>query len=121
MYWPYGVVLNVLGVQAGVKVYNRLKGSKVTVEEQQQQFELSIGGTVRQTLLKDTQTLPHHVFIPFNMDKRQTLDTESAEKDLKQETETLTGLLPQVDVDMSCHQTVHIRELQLRLKSRFTC
>lgn len=66
MYWPYGVVLYMLGIQAGIKVNYRLKGSQVTVEEQQQQFELGVGGTVRQTLLQDTQTLPHHVLVACN-------------------------------------------------------
>lgn len=57
-------MLYVLGIQAGVKVHHRLKGSQVTVEEQQQQLELSVGGTVRQTLLQEPQTLPRHVLIP---------------------------------------------------------
>lgn len=55
-----------LGIQAGVKVHYRLKGSQVTVEEQEQQLELGVGGTVRQTLLEETQTLPHHVLVPYN-------------------------------------------------------
>lgn len=66
MYWPYGVVLYMLGIQAGIKVNYRLKGSQVTVEEQQQQFELGVGGTVRETLLQDTQTLPHHALVACN-------------------------------------------------------
>lgn len=64
-YSPYGVVLHMLGVQAGVKVHHRLEGSQATVEEQQQELELGVRGTVRQTLLQETQTLPRHVFIPY--------------------------------------------------------
>ena len=53
------------GIQAGIKVHHRLKGSQTTVEEEQQQLELGVGGTVRQALLKNTQTLPRHVLIPY--------------------------------------------------------
>lgn len=66
MYRPDGVVLYVLGVQAGVKIHDRLEGSQATVEEQQQQLELGVGGTVRQTLLQDAQRLPHHVLVPYD-------------------------------------------------------
>lgn len=52
-YWPYGVVLYMLGIQAGIKIDNRLEGPQVAVEEQQQQFKLGVGGTVRQTLLQE--------------------------------------------------------------------
>lgn len=45
--WPDGVVLDVFGVQVVIKIYDGLEGSQVTVEEQQKQFELSVGGTVR--------------------------------------------------------------------------
>lgn len=39
-------MLNVFGVQAGVKVYDGLEGSQTAVEEQEQQLELRIRGTV---------------------------------------------------------------------------
>lgn len=79
VYWPDGVVLYVLGVQAGVKVHDRLEGSQTTVEEQQQKLELSVGGTVRQTLLQDAQRLPHHVLVPWD-----TPETNVQRRSLKQ-------------------------------------
>lgn len=116
-------MLYVLGVQAGVKVHDRLEGSQATVEEQQQQLELSVGGTVRQTLLQDAQRLPHHVLVPCD-----TPETNVQRRSLKQrqtrnqrEREELTGVRPQVDVYVSCHETIHVRELQLRLQSVRPC
>lgn len=84
-----------LGIQAGIKVYYRLKGSQVTVKEQQQQFQLGIGGTVRQTLLEGAQTLPHHALVPCttksNMVGDVTVETQAARD---QETQKLTSLSP---------------------------
>lgn len=62
---PYRVVLHVLGIQAGIKVNHRLEGPEVAVEEQQQQFELSVGGAVRQTLLQEPQALKHHGLVTY--------------------------------------------------------
>lgn len=67
-------MLYVLGIQAGVKVHHRLEGSQVTVEEQQQQLELGVGGAVRQTLLQDAQTLPHHVLVPYDTQSQERRD-----------------------------------------------
>lgn len=57
-------MLDVFGVQVVIKIYHGLEGSQVTVEEQQQQFELSVGGTVRQTVLENGQRLPRRVLVP---------------------------------------------------------
>lgn len=57
-------MLDVLGVQVVIKIHHGFEGSKVTVEEQQQEFELSIGGTVRQTVQEDAQRLPRRVLVP---------------------------------------------------------
>lgn len=76
-------MLYVLGVQAGVKVHHRLEGSQVTVEEQQQQLELGVGGTVRQTLLEDAQALPHHVLIPYSTEEDTVRGDDGAETDPK--------------------------------------
>lgn len=51
MFLPYGVVLDVFGVQTGVKIYHRLKSPQSAVQKQKQQFELSVGGTVGETFL----------------------------------------------------------------------
>lgn len=57
-------MLDVFGVQVVIKIHDGFEGSKVTVEEQQQQFELSVGGTVRQTVQEDAQGLPRRVLVP---------------------------------------------------------
>lgn len=64
--WPDGVVLDVLGIKVVIQIHNGLEGSQLTVEEQQQQLELSIGGTVRQTILENAQRLPYRVLVPWN-------------------------------------------------------
>ena len=64
-YWPYGVVLHVLGVQAGVEVHHGFEGSQVTVEEEQEQLELGVGGWVGQPLLQQADTLPRHGLLPW--------------------------------------------------------
>lgn len=61
---PYGVVLHVLGVQAWIEVDHGLEGPQVAVEEQQQQFELGVGGAERQALLQEPQALEHHGLVP---------------------------------------------------------
>ena len=53
-----------LGVQVVIKIHDRFEGSEVTVQEQQQQFELSVRGTVRQTVQECAQRLPHRVLVP---------------------------------------------------------
>lgn len=57
-------MLHVLGVQAGIEVDHGLEGPQVAVEEQQQQFELGVGGALRQALLQDPQALEDHGFVP---------------------------------------------------------
>lgn len=57
-------MLDVLGVQVVIKIHDGFEGSKVTVEEQQQQFELSVGGTVRQTVQEYAQCLPRRILVP---------------------------------------------------------
>lgn len=74
-------MLHVLGVQAGIKIHDRLEGSQATVEEQQQQLELGVGGTVRQTLLQDAQRLPHHVLVPYDTHRTETLRDDLANGD----------------------------------------
>ena len=73
-------MLHVLGVQAGIKIHDRLEGSQATVEEQQQQLELGVGGTVRQTLLQDAQRLPHHVLVPYDTHRTVTLRDDLANR-----------------------------------------
>lgn len=58
-------MLDVLGVQVVIKIHDGFEGSKVTVEQQQQQFELSVGGTVRQTVQEYAQRLPRRVLVPY--------------------------------------------------------
>lgn len=57
-------MLDVLGVQVVIKIHDGFEGSEVTVEEQQQQLELSVGGTVRQTVQEHAQRLPRRVLVP---------------------------------------------------------
>lgn len=56
---PDGVVLDVLGVEAGVELRDRLEGTEPAVDPDEQQLKLSIGGTVRQPFLQQSQALPH--------------------------------------------------------------
>ena len=49
----------------------------------------------------------------------QTETDEESERE--RERGELTGVRPQVDVYVSCHETIHIRELQLRLQSVRPC
>lgn len=125
-------MLHMLGIQAGVKIHHGLKGSQATVEEQEQQLELSVGGTVRESLLQETQTLPHHVLIACGTQRRtchkysdtHTGTTEGEEPQRGRSHRgggALTSLCPQVDINMSSHQTVHVRKLQLGLQSSIPC
>lgn len=52
-------MLDVLGIEAGVELRHRLEGAEPAVDPDEQQLKLSIGGTVRQPLLQESQALPH--------------------------------------------------------------
>lgn len=56
---PDGVVLDVLGIEAGVELRDGLEGAEPAVDPDEQQLKLSIGGTVRQPFLQESQALPH--------------------------------------------------------------
>lgn len=88
-------MLDVFGVQVVIKIHDGLEGSQVTVEEQQQQFELSVGGTARQTVLEDAKRLPHRVLVPCN--------TESAALEMLRG----GGTRPEDDSPVSLHKSMY--------------
>lgn len=48
-YPPDGVVLDVLGIKAGIELGNRFECTKPAVDSNEQQFKLSIRRTMRQS------------------------------------------------------------------------
>jgi hypothetical protein len=63
-YQPNGVVLDVLSIEAGVKIHHWFKCTQHTVDSNKQKFELSVGRAMGQSFFQQSQCLPHSSLIP---------------------------------------------------------
>lgn len=113
-----------LGIQAGIQVDYRLEGSEMAVEQQQQQLELSVRGTVRKTLLQEPQALKHHCLVPCNQHAHSQTARRRPSLICGEVTPygwKPTCLSPKVYVHVSRHEAVHVGVLQLRLQGVLSC
>lgn len=68
-YPPDGVMLYVLGIKTRVEVHHWFKCPKHAVDPDQQQFELSIRGTVNETFFQESQALPGSQLLTWGKSK----------------------------------------------------